>query len=630
MFKRLQQRFVSMLINDHLEIQRAAVQAEYWFGKCDAELRKNYEQQVVAQKARLNDQIQRVENQYQENMSTASKMIKRFYSEAGIAVADWNSSIWRRRFLSGDDYPKKVPNVVRIGMLAESNIQTEGSTIPALVPFLGQKHLLVISNQSTRAEAHQLVQSIILRLGTTFPPESVCFVLFDPIGIGTNLPFEGLPEKIRGKTILTEDYEIQHQMQVVTEHIRQTNRRLKVEQNVEIFNSTSEPPIPYYFLVLLDFPTRLSVDVLIRLKGILGAGRRVGVYTLIHLSEDTQLPAELPLDVLTANTFTIRLENTLATFPLQDDMFHFKPDRMPSGTLLEEILARIDQNLTAAMADRTAASSPQTKDNKMAPMKHVFVSYAHKASSIALPIRDELQKRGLSTWTDEHLQPGTQDWERAIEQAIETAGAFIVIMTPEAMNSEYIRAEIRSAELHGIAIFPILASGDPSTAVPAGLFSYQWADLCNWTNTPAKFDQLEVALRTQLKRLHVVLAYVQDDLQAATQVKNALKAERIQVWSEANLSVGHSSRELEIEAAIKTSGAVIVILSPEARDDRSVKSYIAFAQQNSIPIIPVLARGEEGTSIPLGLLSKNHLDITNAANVRTALRQMTDTVLKLI
>ena len=77
-----------------------------------------------------------------------------------------------------------------------------------------------------------------------------------------------------------------------------------------------------------------------------------------------------------------------------------------------------------------------------------------------------LRTLGFDVWIDEeNLAIGTLDWERAIEEAIQQVDAFVVILSPAAKGSKWVRAEIRLAELHKIAIFPVLAYGDEAKAM---------------------------------------------------------------------------------------------------------------------------------------------------------------------
>ena len=45
-----------------------------------------------------------------------------------------------------------------------------------------------------------------------------------------------------------------------------------------------------------------------------------------------------------------------------------------------------------------------------------------------LGVQETLRAAGLSVWTDEGLQPGTQSWQDAIEEAVSPAQAMVVLL----------------------------------------------------------------------------------------------------------------------------------------------------------------------------------------------------------
>lgn len=91
-------------------------------------------------------------------------------------------------------------------------------------------------------------------------------------------------------------------------------------------------------------------------------------------------------------------------------------------------------------------------------MSHVFISYARENLAYAHRLKDDLLKRGFDVWIDDQIDYGDR-WFRVIEQAIRDAAAFIVIMTPDADNSEWVEKEILIARREGKPFFPLLLQG---------------------------------------------------------------------------------------------------------------------------------------------------------------------------
>ncbi|MBZ0303024.1 MAG: SUMF1/EgtB/PvdO family nonheme iron enzyme [Anaerolineae bacterium] len=108
---------------------------------------------------------------------------------------------------------------------------------------------------------------------------------------------------------------------------------------------------------------------------------------------------------------------------------------------------------------------------------HVFLSYSHKDSDIMQRVQHDLETAGLTVWTDRGIEPGTRSWKRAIEQAIVDAGCLVCILSPDAKDAPWVRAELDHAELHDKPIFLILSRGDERSSVPFGFAATQWTDI---------------------------------------------------------------------------------------------------------------------------------------------------------
>ena len=67
---------------------------------------------------------------------------------------------------------------------------------------------------------------------------------------------------------------------------------------------------------------------------------------------------------------------------------------------------------------------------------HIFISYAREDQSYARKLADELKQQGFAVWLDDRIDSGER-WWRAIVQAIRECAALMVVMTPEAEDSEW-------------------------------------------------------------------------------------------------------------------------------------------------------------------------------------------------
>lgn len=111
-------------------------------------------------------------------------------------------------------------------------------------------------------------------------------------------------------------------------------------------------------------------------------------------------------------------------------------------------------------------------------MQHdVFLSYSREDVAIMQKIRDELRADGFAVWTDEGIEPGTPSWKIAIEEALLNTTSVVVLLSPSASQSKWVRNELDFAETHRKRIFPMMVRGDAEQSVPFGFTTYQWIDI---------------------------------------------------------------------------------------------------------------------------------------------------------
>lgn len=131
------------------------------------------------------------------------------------------------------------------------------------------------------------------------------------------------------------------------------------------------------------------------------------------------------------------------------------------------------------------------------PASYFFMSYSRENISLQRKVIAGLRERGINAWVDvENLIPGSPAWEREIERAIRGAAGLIVLLSPEANNSEWVRREISFAEQHEKRIFPVLIHGDEDDSIPLRLSNHQRVDLRRDFN--GGLDALANALREHL------------------------------------------------------------------------------------------------------------------------------------
>lgn len=115
-------------------------------------------------------------------------------------------------------------------------------------------------------------------------------------------------------------------------------------------------------------------------------------------------------------------------------------------------------------------------------MSHIFISYSHLDSRYAQSLAEELTRRGFSVWIDYDINYGDR-WFATITEAIRRSSCVVVIMTPDAEQSEWVEKEILFAQREKKPIFPLLLKG---SGFPL-LITSQYVDVTNGKLPPDRF-----------------------------------------------------------------------------------------------------------------------------------------------
>jgi hypothetical protein len=107
------------------------------------------------------------------------------------------------------------------------------------------------------------------------------------------------------------------------------------------------------------------------------------------------------------------------------------------------------------------SSSTVTLETDRARRSTVLISFATPDLADAESVRSELQKYGVTGWVSVHdIDPGTPDWDAAIRAAISESRAVLLIGTPNAARSKYVKAELALGEARGVPIIPLWIRGE--------------------------------------------------------------------------------------------------------------------------------------------------------------------------
>lgn len=169
--------------------------------------------------------------------------------------------------------------------------------LPAVISFPESPSLLLEAEGEGRDSATQLMQDVMLRLLTTFPPAKVRFTIIDPVGLGQNfsafMHLADFDERLVNNRIWTEANHIQQRLADLTEHMENVIQKYLRNEFASILDynkHAGEVAEPFQILVVANFPANFSDEAARRLVSIASSGARCGVYTLISTDNKLKLP----------------------------------------------------------------------------------------------------------------------------------------------------------------------------------------------------------------------------------------------------------------------------------------------------------------------------------------------------
>jgi HEAT repeat protein len=89
-------------------------------------------------------------------------------------------------------------------------------------------------------------------------------------------------------------------------------------------------------------------------------------------------------------------------------------------------------------------------------MTHVFVSYTHEDEDFVADLVHHVEGAGIAVWVGGPKWRAGEDWHEEVDQAIRDAFALILVLTPEAVSSEYVAYEWALAMGLGKSLIPVL------------------------------------------------------------------------------------------------------------------------------------------------------------------------------
>ncbi len=117
---------------------------------------------------------------------------------------------------------------------------------------------------------------------------------------------------------------------------------------------------------------------------------------------------------------------------------------------------------------------------------------------------------------------------------------------------------------------------------------------------------------------HVFLSYSHRDTLIMARVRDYLRTEGLKVWTDEGITPGTPQWDQAIELALRNTGSMVVILTPNVINSDGVRNEIHYATIHKVQIFPLLAGGDESSSIPYTLAGRQFADVRSQYDVGMA------------
>lgn len=324
-------------------VEQASADAEFWVNRAavdeqrkldEADQRRSRQREAVIASTRT------MRRRVEEKQAAAARLEQ----DSGLAGASWDDSAWQRwRPIS------TVGPVVRLGAL-QARAKGQILLMPGLISFPGSHHLLIQADRRSMGQANASIQVLALRLLGTTPPGKLLITLVDPLGAAD-------AALANACEVWSSAQEIEQGLESVSVEMLELAKRYldgRYATMEEYYAAGAGIAEPYRLLVILDFPAGWSETSGNQLREILTVGPACGVYALVALDRERELPRHVPVDDLVRNATII--SGSDHSFVWEDEVLRqcaLSLDEGPESPLAERILHTVRERATTSGAVRT-------------------------------------------------------------------------------------------------------------------------------------------------------------------------------------------------------------------------------------------------------------------------------------
>ncbi len=128
---------------------------------------------------------------------------------------------------------------------------------------------------------------------------------------------------------------------------------------------------------------------------------------------------------------------------------------------------------------------------------NVFISYRRLDKPFVRALDATLRQDGRDVWIDwEDIAPGSLNFQDDILEGIDASEAFVLVLTPDYLQSEYCMMELDYAHRSSKRLVPILHNPLQDDNVPPSISHINWVHILSQEDLAARYPQVRLALDT--------------------------------------------------------------------------------------------------------------------------------------
>jgi hypothetical protein len=150
-----------------------------------------------------------------------------------------------------------------------------------------------------------------------------------------------------------------------------------------------------------------------------------------------------------------------------------------------------------SLPKKPTAPPHSASDKKPETSPMIFISYSRRDwDSFVSGLVDQVGKAGFQVWIDQNLLVGGDDWMDKIGEALEKCKMLLLVMSPDALSSRYVKMEYRYFFNMDKLILPVLYR--PLEKIPPELMLTQYIDFTQPDRHESAYKQLFQVVRQHM------------------------------------------------------------------------------------------------------------------------------------